>query len=273
MNSTSQKTVAFITPRYVEASAGGAEVACRFFAEKLTLIKGIPAEILTTCAEDHYSWKNFHQPGEFKKNDVTVRRFPADDRKNPDMYGAAAVKLEAKKKLSLEEEDFIFNNNINSQALYEFIRRHQKDYAFFIFTPYLFGTTVNGTKICPEKTLIRPCFHNEPYARTLRVKEMFRRVRGILCNSPPERDLVLKMTGISPEKTFLVGEAVETACLPSEEDILSRFSIRSPYLFYCGRREPGKNFPLLLEMFREYKKQNRNPLQLVTAGSRYVEIL
>ncbi|MBN1520998.1 MAG: glycosyltransferase family 4 protein, partial [Candidatus Aureabacteria bacterium] len=30
---------------------------------------------------------------------------------------------------------------------------------------------------------------------------------------------------------------------------------------------------LLLEMFREYKKQNRNPLQLVTAGSRYVEIL
>ena len=178
--------IAFIVPRYVESSAGGAEVACRHFAEKLKSMKGIPTEILTTCAEDHFTWLNIYPEGSFEKNGVTIRRFPVDKRKNGKEFDKLAIQLLFKQKISREEEQFFFNNNLNSQKLYDFIQTHEKEYAFFIFMPYLFGLAVNGSRLCPDKTLLVPCLHNEPYAKLSLIKNMFQNVKGIICNSPPE---------------------------------------------------------------------------------------
>jgi glycosyltransferase involved in cell wall biosynthesis len=273
MNSRQPKTIAFVPPRYVESSAGGAEVAIRFFAEKLRSLKGIPTEILTTCAEDHHRWTNDRPAGVSEKNGVVIRRFAVDERKDPGAYRAAVLKIAARQRLNAAEEEVFFDNNVNSGDLCRYVREHGDEYAFFVFTPYLFGTTVNGSKVRPEKSLIRPCFHNETYSRMAPVRQMFQRVRGVVCNSPPERELILRRGQVPPEKVFFVGEAVEPPARPADEDALPRLGAEKPYLFYCGRREPGKNFPLLLEMFREYKKQNRNSLRLVSAGTGEMDLL
>jgi glycosyltransferase involved in cell wall biosynthesis len=72
---------------------------------------------------------------------------------------------------------------------------------------------------------------------------------------------------VAPEKTRVVGIGVSAPEQIAEEKVLQRHGIRPPYIFYCGRRERGKNFDLLVEMFREFKKQNPHPLQFVSAGS------
>ncbi|MCK5707240.1 MAG: glycosyltransferase family 4 protein [Candidatus Aureabacteria bacterium] len=266
------KKIAFISPRYLQSSAGGAEVACRLFAENLAFFKGITTEILTTCAEDHFTWLNKHSEGSFKKNGVTVRRFKVNERKETHKFDQIAQKLYYKQKISFEEEKFFFDNNLNSQHLYDFIKEQKDNYAFFIFMPYLFGLTVNGAQICPKKTLLIPCLHNEPFAKLQMINKIFQISKGIICNAPPERDLVLRLSKTDPEKALFVGIGVDPPLKVAGKELLLQHKITSPYLFYCGRREIGKNFNLLLEMFREYKKQNNNQLKLVTAGSGYVDL-
>ena len=273
MKKDTPQKIAFIIPRYVESSAGGAEVACRHFAEKLKSQKGIPTEILTTCAEDNSTWKNTKDPGSVEKNGILVRFFPVEERKNPGEYLSAVLKNDAKQKLTPIEEDFYFNNNVNSESLYRFIKEHGEEYAFFIFTPYLFGTTVNGAKIHPHKTLIRPCFHDESYARMSSIKKMFQDVLGIICNSPMEKELIIQLGKVNDNKVFLAGEGVEASKEIEDENILSSLSITKPYIYYCGRRERGKNFDFLIELFREYKRQNKNSLQFVTSGTHAIEIM
>ena len=236
MSSDQLKPIAFIIPRYVDSTAGGAETACRHFAEKLKSMKGIPTEILTTCAESNTAWENVKAPGVRKINDIPVHFFPVDERENPERYLSTLFRLDDKKELSQEEEEFFFNNNVNSRKLYEFIKENQNKYAFFVFTPYLFGTTVNGAKVCPQKTLIRPCFHNESYARMRPVPRMLQSVKGIICNSPPEKDLILRLGQIPDSKVFLVGEGVETVSVAADEKLLEQINVKQPFIFYFGRQ-------------------------------------
>ena len=102
------KKIAFVTPRYLQASAGGAEVACRLFAENLKRFKGIDTEILTTCAENHFTWENVHKEGAFEKNGIVIRRFRVDKRKNENGFFEVSQKLANKVPVSLEEERIFF---------------------------------------------------------------------------------------------------------------------------------------------------------------------
>ena len=53
--------VAFIVPRFEPQLAGGAEVHCQKLAERVAA-NGTQVELLTTCARDHFSWKNYYEP-------------------------------------------------------------------------------------------------------------------------------------------------------------------------------------------------------------------
>jgi len=52
----------------------------------------------------------------------------------------------------------------------------------------LFGLTINGIKICPEKSMLIPCLHEENFAYLDCIKKTFQSARKILFNSPPEME-------------------------------------------------------------------------------------
>ena len=54
--------VAFVVPRYGREVVGGAETLCRLLAENLAGA-GVPVEVLTTCAVDHFTWADHHPEG------------------------------------------------------------------------------------------------------------------------------------------------------------------------------------------------------------------
>ncbi|MBI2466669.1 MAG: glycosyltransferase family 1 protein, partial [Candidatus Rokubacteria bacterium] len=74
--------VAFVVPRYGDGVVGGAETLTRGLAEHLAAA-GTPVEVLTTCARNHFTWKNELRPGVVREHGVTVRRFPVAPR---DLY-------------------------------------------------------------------------------------------------------------------------------------------------------------------------------------------
>src|SRR5436853_6993215 len=70
----SRGRLAFITPRYGDEVVGGSEAVMREAAQGLAA-RGWEVEVLTTCARDHYTWRNEYPPGTTRVDGLTLRRF------------------------------------------------------------------------------------------------------------------------------------------------------------------------------------------------------
>ena len=265
------RRIAFVVPRYEIHSAGGAEVLAKSVSERLAAA-GNEVTVLTTCACDHFTWENYYEPGEETINGVRVHRFPVDDRSNDGEFAGIQQRITRFGKVSREDEETWIRGSVHSAPLYDYIGKHQDRFDCLVFIPYLFGTTWAGSAVAPGKSVIIPCLHDEPFARLEIFAEMFSRVRGIIFNSKPEMELAAKLFGLPASKTALGGMGLEPRERYRPERFRRKFRITDPFIIYAGRREKGKNTPLLIEYFRLFKKQNRNEIKLVLLGTGDVEI-
>jgi glycosyltransferase involved in cell wall biosynthesis len=263
---SSKRFLVFVCPRYPTRHAGGAEVHCRRVAERMAA-RGHRVELLATTAEDHFSWKGEGGERSFDKNGIRVRLFAPDPREALTRFHEIERKIAEGISLSAEEERIWLANSVNSRGLYDHIESVADAADYFIFMPYLFGLTINGAKIRPEKTLLIPCLHEENFAHLSCIRELFRGVRGILFNSPPEMELARKWYDLPSEKLFLVSLGFERRLDADPGRFRERFKIDQPYLTFAGRREEGKNFFLLLEMTRLFQRIYPGRVVFVTMGS------
>ncbi|MBN2143413.1 MAG: glycosyltransferase family 4 protein [Candidatus Aureabacteria bacterium] len=260
----------FICPRYLTVQAGGAETYCRMLAEKCAQ-SGYAVELLASCATDPQTWKNEGKERAFEKRDVSVRLFQANTRKNPSRFHELEVRIAEGDTLSQEEEAVWLENSLNSDSMMEYIQNSQSDY--FIFMPYLFGIIINGVKIHPEKSVLIPCLHPENFSRLDCIRNLFKQVPKILFNSPPEMELAQELYNLPDEKCFFVSVGFDGALAHDPDRFRKKYGLKRPFITYAGRREGGKNFPLLLEMVRLYQKMYPHTLDFVTFGSGHVEML
>src|SRR5436309_9570257 len=72
---TDSKRIAIVPPRYGDDVVGGSEAVMREAAHGLAA-RGWEVEVLTTCARDHYTWRNEYPAGATTDDGVVVRRFP-----------------------------------------------------------------------------------------------------------------------------------------------------------------------------------------------------
>src|SRR5262245_53567603 len=73
--------IAFVAPRYGPQVLGGAETLSRVLAENLAA-RGARIEVLTTCADDHFTWRNVHPEGTQSIGGLPVHRFAVDERRD-----------------------------------------------------------------------------------------------------------------------------------------------------------------------------------------------
>lgn len=260
------RKIAFVVPRYGVESAGGAEVLAKSVAEHLAAA-GNGVSVFTTCARDHFTWENYYKPGREMLDGVEVRRFPADPRDTGGGFCSIQERISRGMPVSRDEEDAWIRGSVHSRPLYDSIAERRDAFDCFIFLPYLFGTTWAGSAVAPDKSLIIPCLHDEPYARLAIFKEMFNRVRGMIFNSEPERALAAALFGLAPEKSAVGGMGFVAKGDYRPERFRKGFGIEAPFIMYAGRREGGKNTPLLVEYFRAFKNQHRNELRLLFLGT------
>jgi glycosyltransferase involved in cell wall biosynthesis len=265
------RKIAFIVPRYGVESAGGAEVLAKHVAEHLAAA-GHGVSVFTTCARDHFTWENHYKPGRETLNGVEVCRFPADPRDTGSELCALQARISRGMQVSRDEEEAWIRGSVHSRALYDSIAKHRDDFDCFIFLPYLFGTTWAGSAIAPEKSLIIPCLHDEPYARLAIFKEMFGSARGMIFNSDPERKFAIGLCGLAPEKGAVAGMGFVAMNEYRPERFRKKSGIKAPFIMYAGRREQGKNTPLLVEYFRAFKNQHGGELKLLFLGTGDVTI-
>lgn len=257
--------IGFVIPRYGPEVVGGAERLVRAFAEELHR-RGHPVEVFTTCTDDMVEWRNFHEPGMTVVNGVPVHRFPIDQLDIGQVYRTAQKALSGIAVPRAEQLDFV-RQSINSQALYQALRERQGEFAFFLFAPYLFGTTYWGAQAVPEKAVIVPCLHDEPFAHFVVYREMLEQARGVIFNAEAERRFAVEGLRLANPSTAVAGYGFD---LPAPRGDAAGFRERRglppEILLYVGRLQGGKNVPLLVQHFVRFKTERPGPLTLVLAG-------
>lgn len=258
------RRIAFVVPRYGPEIVGGAETLARRFAERLPRDR-FEVEVWTTCALDHHTWRNELPPGEVEIDGVLVRRFEVAPR-NVDRFLRVQAHLSAGFPLTVEEELDWLAGSVHSERLYEWIEDHGAEQDALLFLPYLFGTTLVGAHVRPERSLLIPCLHDEPFAYLAVTRHLFGSVRGAVFNSRAERELAERLFGVAADAP-VVGMGFDAA--PSGRDGVAAFrrvhGILGDYVLYFGRKEEGKNLPLLLDCFRRCEGAGRD-LSLLVAG-------
>jgi len=262
--------VAFVIPWYGDIP-GGAESECKTTAENLSR-NGIEVEILTTCVKEFKSeWNsNYHKEGISQLNGVVIRRFKVRQR-NTELFDKVNYKLMKNQKVSPQEERTFIEEMINSDDLYRYIENHGSDYDYFLFIPYMFGTTYYGSLIHPEKSFLIPCLHDESYAYMDIFKNMFQNVAGIVYNAVSESTLANNLFRIKGRQIVL-GMGLDTDISFDARRFREKYGISDDFIVYAGRRESGKNIHLLIDFFCKYKISNKNSLKLVLIGSGEVSI-
>jgi glycosyltransferase involved in cell wall biosynthesis len=257
-------SLAFVCPRYGTEVLGGAETVVREMAERLQQ-RGLPVEILTTCAIDHHTWENAYEPGMAYVNDVLVHRFPIE-RGNEKVRLQIGERIGYGENVSLENQEIWLNEGFRSSGLFHYLLQNHEKYHSILLTPYMFWTTYACAQIAPHKNILRPCLHDEVFARLDIYKPLFRDGRGITFNSDPEAELAHSLFQLPPN-TEVVAEGITIPADSNAQRFRDRHDIHGDFLLYVGRREWGKNVDVLADYFAQYVRRTaRDDLKLVLIG-------
>jgi glycosyltransferase involved in cell wall biosynthesis len=250
----------WVVPRFGSATVGGAERLVRALATR-AIPHGWSSEVATTCAVDNETWENVLEPGEFAEGGLVVRRFRVGARDDARFWELHPVILSGRADYA-EEVEWLANS-VWSPDLQHFIEGAGKSYELILFSPYLFGTTIWGSQLWPERSALIPCLHDEPYAYLETVHRMFGSVRGCLFNSSGEERLARRLHTV--ERGGVVGMGFDA---PVTEPAV-RFSEPrglDTFLLYAGRIEEGKRVDVAVDYAVRYASERPGAPKLVLIG-------
>ena len=200
-----------------------------------------------------------------------MRRFPVRQR-DVRAFDQVNAKLIQGLSVTPAEEETFCREMINSPKLCEYIKKHEAEYAAFVFIPYMFGTTYYGCQACMEKAILIPCLHDESYAYMQVFRDVFSRVRGMAFNAEPERLLARRLYGVEGENFLTFGIGMDTDWRFDAKRFRKKYRLEGPFVLYAGRKEAGKRVDVLVRYFAEYKKKHEDALKLVMIGGGKIDI-
>ena len=263
--------LAFVTPWYGPNIPGGMESETRRTVTHLHRA-GYDIEVLTTCIHQfHSDWgKNYHKPGVTTVNGITVRRFPVQKR---DKAAFDAVNRQLMQNLSVSpaDEQTYIQEMFRPTALNEFIEQQCQDYIFF-FIPYMFASTHFGVQICPERSVIIPCLHDESYAYMDIYRQSLPKARAMVLHVESERALAAKIFGEDRQIRAVIGEGVDVDFSSDAGRFRQKYNLTDPFMLYVGRKDRGKNTHLLLAHWSHYAQERKNGMKLILVGPGEIEI-
>ncbi len=277
--------IAFVCPWYGAHIVGGAEAVARDLTQYIAKTRrDVEVQVITTALKEFTaSWnKNVYPEGPQMEGGIKVWRFKANRR----LWRKSFDRLNRKKlmphgtddlwrngipisPLTQSEEKYYIDHMVNSSTMYRFLEKNRDAYDYFVFLPYMFGTSYHGIKIVKEKAVVIPCLHDERYAYMTLYQSMMNSVKAAVFNASAEMELAHKLYEMKGVSQICLGQMVNTNAAPGNEaQFREKFGIYDPFILYAGRKIVGKNLPLLVSYFTEMKQRYSqfNRLKLVLIG-------
>jgi glycosyltransferase involved in cell wall biosynthesis len=256
--------IAFVPPRYGTEIVGGSEAVMREAAHGLAR-RGWDVEVLTTCARDHYTWRNEYEPGTTTQADgVVVHRFPVVGSKPKRSRARIEARIQSGARVPLDQQLAWLDGLFRVPDLIRHLVVSSDHYDAVILSPYLFWTTVTGATIVPDRTIVMPCLHDEPYARLEVLNPVLSDVARLWFLSEPEHQLAHELATLPAH--VVTGAGVHVPSSYDPESFVARHGLTKPFLLFAGRRERGKGWDWLLAAFHFAIRQYDLPFDLVTIG-------
>lgn len=257
--------IAFICPRFAEqGTVGGAETLLKALAEQASSA-GREVEFLTTCATNHFTWENTVPPGTRTIGNLTVSFFPVDADRDVTTFLNVQGRIDKGIKISRADEEAWITHSVNSRALINYLNENKDRFDRIIMGPYLFGVVYFASQVAPEKTILIPCLHDEPFAYLTIIRDMFHHVGGIVFNIEPEKELALRLYDL-PDRGTVVGMGIPD-CETDPGAFARSHNLHHPYVVYCGRREVLKGTPILVAYMHTFRERTGRDVHMVFTGS------
>jgi glycosyltransferase involved in cell wall biosynthesis len=196
---------------------------------------------------------------------VTVRRFPVRPR-DERRFARLHQRVLRGGPMGLEDQLTWAEESVVSPGLFAHLASAGAAYDLVCFAPYLFGTTLWGAHVVADRAVLIPCLHDEPFAYLDVVRAVFAACRGFVFNSPPEAALAEKLYGLGARPSGVVGLGFDPAPAADGEAFRRRHDLRGPVVLYVGRKETGKNVPLLVRYVQRYRATHGTDVTLVLVG-------
>ena len=105
-------------------------------------------EVLTTCAEDHYTWRNVYPAGREMINGVSVCRFPVDRERNVPEFDRFTQEIMGRRRTYFDEMHWMELQGPISSGLLSYLDARQSQYDLVFFMTYLVCLNFPGTASC-----------------------------------------------------------------------------------------------------------------------------
>ncbi len=256
--------IGLVVQRYGEEVIGGAELHARWIAQRLA--RRHEVQVLTTCAVDYLTWENKYEPGPAEVGGVRVLRFPVARRRTAEGFDALSSKVHFFDHSDEEERRWMEEHGPVTPGLLDHLQRRGGDYDAFVFFSYRYWTTYHGLRVAPRKSILVPTAEEDGAVRLRIFKDVFRLPAAYAFNSPEEKDLLLRMTGVSDLPGEVVGVGIEDAAVVPPAEIRQRLDILGDYVVYVGRIEREKGCARLFDEFCRYVQDRGPHLSLVLVG-------
>jgi glycosyltransferase involved in cell wall biosynthesis len=255
--------LACVIQRFGPDIAGGSERHCRLIAEHLAATHDVT--ILTSCADDHVTWRNVHAPGASRLGALGIVRFPVSrQRRLREFANISEIVFTTRASLA-EQESWFRENGPEVPGLLEYLEQHGSEYDLILFWSYRYYHAFFGLPIVADRAILVPTAEEDPLIRLDILDRFFGLPAGYIFLTPEEADLVAIRSSVPLPPSCIIGCGIEPAAASRSVD-LSPHGITSPFLLYLGRIERNKGCETLLRYFDQYLDRGGRPVQLVMAG-------
>lgn len=231
---------AVVATRFGDGFVGGAEASLRTMAESLHAA-GHCVEVFTISGS---------APGRRRASVPATQEFspePCD----PDRFAAAADLIRRSDGVvSRDTEQTYWQNSQRSTDVIDALRSAEPFDAILV-GPYLSGLTREVARAFPDRTLLVPCFHNEPFARLPEMLNIYRGVAGVIYHSPEEKRFAEAELGLNHPNAVCAGAWLDVR-LGNADQGRKQVANGRRYLVYCGRYHRDKEVTRLIEFARRY---------------------
>ena len=268
-----QKKIVIVTP-WFDGFVGGAGTLAKGMAYGLNQ-RGVHASVFTTCSRSPYDdwWRDDYPAGASEIAGIETHRFPVNRVRGP--YDATIRKITEGSQLTAEDEENFFKYGINSDKLVAALEKVLDDGHEVLALPYFQGLTHSAIKSHPRKISLIPCFHDEPQFYWNATKTLLANAKHIFYNSQEEKAMTIREYGRTVGRRVVEGVVTGVGVeISSADDPASDPSpLPQSYFVYAGRKEQGKNVPLLCAWYLEYVRETGTQSKLVFIGGGEKELL
>lgn len=262
--------LAFVVQRYGIEVAGGAELHCRWLAERMAARHTV--EIFTTTALDHTLWTAGYAPGTSAVGGLPVHRFALARERDPRALAALSNRVFGQPHSRDDEEAWVRANGPESPELVAAVAAARDRFDAFLFFSYRYYHSYFGVPAVGNKAILVPTAEEDDAVELGVFAELFRTPRAIAFNTPEERALIARVTGGGAAPGDVVGCGLSLADPGDAPPVGERFGLRDPYLLYLGRIEPNKGCATLFAYFLKWLEESRPAVDLVLAGKAAMDV-